>query len=999
MRIVHLFRFAAVAILFFCVLSQSVGPGFAQAQPDKLDPFSTDIRSNTILVKPRPGVSPSAVGALHASNSVTVIATYPRFNNLQVLKLPAGLSPEKAVAIYGRNSMVEYAEPDYIYRAVETQNIPNDLTSLLWAMNNTGQDGGRIDADIDAPEAWSLRTDASPIIVGVVDTGIDYTHPDLAANVWTNPGEVPGNGIDDDGNGIVDDVHGINAISGAARPGDPMDDQATTYHGTHISGTIGASGNNGLGVVGVAWNVQLMGLKFLNSSGSGSSSDAIKCIDYAIAKGARVLSNSWGGGGYSQALYDAIDRARAAGLIFVAAAGNSGADTDSTIFYPAGYALPNIVAVASTDRNDLRSSFSNYGYRSVELGAPGSSIYSTKAGASYQAMSGTSMATPHVSGALALMAAHFPALPANELIQRLLVATDPVASMASTTISGGRLNLYKALSGASRPIPHFTASPQSGEPGVLFTFTDSSLGNITTRTLNFGDGSTPVNFGGTATHSYANPGTYTATLTVTSPDGTATRTRTISVQRNYSVAADTFQWVDTSAMAPVTLGDDAVSAAIPLPFPFPYYGQNYSTLYIGSNGLATLGSSAGAAAFSNTTIPSTATPNAALYPFWDDLNPAGAATSIIRHGASGENYVVSWEGVPVYGYAALPLTFQIVLAPTGVMRFQYLEVQPANPAFGAGRSATVGVEAGTGLVARQHSYNGSTLLANHSALRFTPLGDAAPAAPSGLTAAAVSGSQINLAWTDNSSNETGFRVERSTNGATFAQIATVGAGVRTYSNTGLSAGTLYYYRVRAYNTGGSSAYSNVSSATTLTPPAAPTNLAAVVNSSSQITLTWTDNANNETGYRVQRSTDGVNFTIIATLPAGAVSYINTGLSGSTTYYYRVLAYSAGGQSAYASASATTLPGRPAAPSSLKATAVSRTEIRLTWNDNSGNETSFLIERLSNGAYGTLATVPAGTVAYSDTGLTAGFTYAYRVKARNSYGDSAYTNLASATTPP
>jgi PKD repeat protein len=774
-----------------------------------------------------------------------------------------------------------------------------------------------------------------------------------------------------------------------------MDDQ---YHGTHVSGTIGGVGNNGAGVAGVAWRVKLMGLKFLDSNGSGSSSNAIKCIDYAIAKGAHILSNSWGGGGYSQALYDAINRARTAGIIFVAAAGNSNADTDAATFYPAGYRLSNVVAVASTDNKDLRSSFSNYGYATTHLGAPGSSIYSTYPNNSYNSISGTSMATPHVSGALALLKAHEPGFSMSELIARLLTSTDATTGMGAVTVTGGRLNVHKALAGLTRPIAHFTVSPTATTAGGTVTFTDSSLGNITSRTLNFGDGSPEVSLNGSTTHAYATEGSYTATLTVSGPDGTATRSRTVVVAQNYTAASDTYQWVDTTGMSTVALGDDAVSGAITLPFSFPFYGTNYSSLYISSNGFVTLGSNAGGTALSNGAIPSTGTPNAAIYAYWDDLNPADTtAPGTIRHGATGDgNFVVSWEGVPIYGQSTLPLSFQIVLAPSGLVQIQYKEVQPANTTYGAGRSATSGVEHPAGTMARQYSLNGSPLLANNSAVRFSRGNSTRPAAPSNLTAQAASGTQINLSWTDNSTDETGFRIERSSGGGGFAQVAVTGAGVTTYPNTGLTAGIAYTYRVIAVNAAGDSTASNTATATTPTPPAAPTGLTATVVSSTQINLAWTDYASDETGYRVLRSTDNATFGQIAQLPAGTTAYQSTGLQADTTYYFRVVAYNNGGPSEFAAASAKTdPPPPPPAPGNLTATAVSSSQITLNWAD-VATETSYRVEKSTdNATFSTVATLAANASSYTVSGLTANTTYYFRVVAINSGGEAAST--ASATT--
>ncbi len=337
---------------------------------------------------------------------------------------------------------LRYAEPDYIVRSSATPNDPRYLDGSLWGLHNTGQNSGTPDADIDAPEGWAIRNSAPNVVVGVIDTGIRLTHEDLVANLWVNPGETA-NGADSDGNGFIDDLHGINAI---AMNGNPDDDQG---HGTHCAGTIGARGNNGVGVTGVAWNVRLMGLKFLSASGGGAVSDAITCIDYGVEHGAHILSNSWGGGGFSQALLDSIRYARDQGVIFVVAAGNSASNNDTTPVYPASLPVENIIAVASTTRTDALSEFSCFGQGSVDLGAPGSNILSTgfESNTSYVTMSGTSMATPHVAGALALLRAQFPSDSWSQLVHRLYRGVDKIPSLANGRVgTGGRLNLHGALS-------------------------------------------------------------------------------------------------------------------------------------------------------------------------------------------------------------------------------------------------------------------------------------------------------------------------------------------------------------------------------------------------------------------------------------------------------------------------------------------------------------------------------------------------------------------------
>lgn len=339
-----------------------------------------------------------------------------------------------------KNPMVEIAEPNFVYHTMALPNDPN--FGDLWGLNNTGTRGGKADADIDAPEAWDLNTGSKNIVVAVIDTGVDYNHPDLADNIYVNPGEIADNGIDDDGNGFIDDVRGWNFAK--VSNNDPMDDNK---HGTHVAGTIGAKGDNGQGVAGVNWNVSIMPLKFLTGSGSGTLADAIKAIDYATMMGVDVMNNSWGGGGFSQQLKDAIVRAEQKGVLFVAAAGNSSANSDTRPMYPASYKVDNIISVASSTSNEQLSTFSNYGKRSVHIAAPGSGIYSTVPGGSYATLSGTSMASPHVAGAAALLMAHVPGLTYAQVKERLIRSSDQIQQYSQTIKHSGRLNIYNALAG------------------------------------------------------------------------------------------------------------------------------------------------------------------------------------------------------------------------------------------------------------------------------------------------------------------------------------------------------------------------------------------------------------------------------------------------------------------------------------------------------------------------------------------------------------------------
>lgn len=413
---------------------------------------------------------------------------YSLVKDLRLVRLGAGRTVEDALPAFNAAPAVLYAEPNYLVRANET--IPDDPRfGELWGMKNTGQSGGTIGADIDAPDAWTVNTGDGSVIVAISDTGVDYNHEDLAANMWINPGEIPENGLDDDGNGYVDDVYGMNAITGS---GDPMDDH---NHGTHVAGTIGAVGNNGIGVAGVAWNVRLMAAKFITSNNYGSTGDGILTIDYAVANGARVINASWGGGGYSQALKDSLVAAGDAGVLFCAAAGNDNEDISEHPNYPASYHLTNMIVVMSTDRNDNRSGFSTYGATGTDIAAPGSSILSTRRGGGYLNMSGTSMATPHVSGAAALLLSVNPLLSPVELREILMDSADTV--VPGQNMSGGRLNLAAAVN-------QVDAAWLAFDP---VTITDLLPGTSTNITVHFNGNALP-------------PGDYGADIRIVSNDRT-----------------------------------------------------------------------------------------------------------------------------------------------------------------------------------------------------------------------------------------------------------------------------------------------------------------------------------------------------------------------------------------------------------------------------------------------------------------------------------------------
>jgi subtilisin family serine protease len=396
-----------------------------------------------VVIKLRPGIAEGLKDRVRAGVNARVRRRF--MGNAEHWLLPPGLTTEKAIDRLRRHPHVEYVEPNYVVHAFV---VPNDpYYPLLWGMRNEGQSGGSPGADIDAGSAWGVTTGSRNVLVGVIDTGIDYDHPDLAANIYVNPGEIDGNGIDDDGNGFVDDVHGWDFIHD---DNDPSDDVG---HGTHVAGIIGAAGNNALGIAGVNWTVSMLPIKFLGPGG-GSTADAIAATDYATMMGADLTNNSWGGGPPSQALEEAILRAGVAGSLFVAAAGN---DADNNASYPAAFNTWNIVSVAATDDRDQLAPFSNYGATSVDLGAPGVAILSTLPGGSYGFLSGTSMATPHVAGVAALMRAVSPGIDVAVLKQQLLQAVDPIPALAGKTVTGGRLSAFATIATPEAIPPGFVA--------------------------------------------------------------------------------------------------------------------------------------------------------------------------------------------------------------------------------------------------------------------------------------------------------------------------------------------------------------------------------------------------------------------------------------------------------------------------------------------------------------------------------------------------------------
>jgi outer membrane protein assembly factor BamB/subtilisin family serine protease len=438
----------------------------APGEPLTAKERSQGYREHFLLAKPR-AADQGTIGQAEAREGIQVAREFTRMGHLRLIELDSTDTADAALKRLRDSGLYEYVETD---RVLYAYGWPNDPSfTQQWSLDNTGQEGGVSGADIGAVSAWNTTTGSASVLVAIIDSGMRLTHSDLVGNLWTNPSP--------SSTGYTNDLHGIDATVSktSTKSGDPTD---SAGHGTHVAGTIGAVGNNGVGITGIAWSVHLMPLKFIRSDGTGSTSDNIACIDYAIAHGVMIINASYGSSTYSAAEYEAIGRARDAGIIFVAAAGNDHANNDATPSYPASYTLDNIVSVAATGRSDTLASFSNYGPGTVDLAAPGDDILSTyfSSDTSYLSMNGTSMATPHVVGALALLKARFPSDTYRQLINRLLRSVTPLTSLAGKVQTGGRLQVARALATTENRPFNDDFADRSPLTGANFRVRTSSTG-------------------------------------------------------------------------------------------------------------------------------------------------------------------------------------------------------------------------------------------------------------------------------------------------------------------------------------------------------------------------------------------------------------------------------------------------------------------------------------------------------------------------------------------
>jgi len=623
-----------------------------------------------------------------------------------------------AIAALKKQPDVLYAEPNYLLHLDLTPNDPRFTSGELFGLTKIG-----------APTAWNTTTGSSSVVVGVIDEGIDKNHQDLGANIWTNPAEIAGNGVDDDGNGFIDDVNGYNFASNTGTI--PAEN-----HATHVAGTIGAVGNNNTGVVGVNWQVGLMSLKFISGS-SGATSDAIRASNYAKqmhdlwvstngAKGAnvRVLNNSYGGGGFSQSFLDTINNLNQSGILFVAAAGNNDTaperDNEIVPHYPASYDAPNVIAVAATDSNDALASFSHFGATSVQLGAPGVGILSTTANNTYSFISGTSMATPHVAGAAALLLAQNPNLTVQQLKSLLIFNGDPVSSLAGKTLTGRRLNVansFQALAENDTTPPgtvtNFHLNSQVGRSlnvGWTSSGDDGAAGQASLYKLSFTDATTgtviflqsvlPSATGVTQAIDVTLPYRHTSgTLTLREFDNSgnegvpATTSVSVSLLEGdpYLTSLGNSAALSTGGTPLALIGDDKLKLNFALPFAFPFFGQTFSTVNISTNGNLFFSPPPTRSNGDADDVPSSSigiTKFKMISGLWDDLRTDSAATPNIP--CSGcDVFVVNpdpsriifrWQGV-TFGDGTpateFPINFEIELRSNGTILTRY----------GAGQSA------------------------------------------------------------------------------------------------------------------------------------------------------------------------------------------------------------------------------------------------------------------------------------------------------------------------
>ena len=870
-----LVRHLSTAILALATLAGTVAPGFAH--PAQIASAVPNGRGNYVpgelLIQFEPGLDDAEKDAIrgHVRGALKRELRRPRHGRgaqraegvLELVALPPDVSVEDAASALQGEPGIEFAEPNLLRTADEVSNDPYLLNGSLWGLAS----GASSEFGTHAEDAWAAGlVGSNDVYVGIVDTGVQITHTDLSGQIWTNPFETPGNGVDDDGNGYVDDVRGWDFRN---NDNSVFDNALDDDHGTHVSGTIGAHGGNGIGVIGVNWQVKLIPAKFIGSV-SGSVADEIEAMDYLVDLKQRhginivATNNSYGGSAQSVAEYQAILRAAQAGILFVASAGNNSRDTDALPSFPAAYdtspdaGYDSVISVAAIASDGTLATFSNYGASRVDLGAPGVGIWSTVPTNSYASFNGTSMAAPHVTGAVALYASQNPGASAAQIKQALLDSTVPTPSLAGKSVSGGRLNVFAALGGTPVNNDEFAtptsvnglpaqflrdtddATEQSGEP----TATDcGTIGKtVWYRHLANANGSLTVLSAG------SDFDTLIAVYTGNAVDGLTP----VAGGCNDNASGTSQSQVALQTVAGTTYyiqvgGNDGDSGSLAIAFtddpPPPgglqITGVNYTSLTLS----------------------------------WTDLT-GESAYRIERKPAVGG----SWKEIKKLNANVTSYT-NTGLSPNTAYLFRLRADIP-------GQSPTDYSE----------EVSGSTL--------------GPPPAPDGLNVGSPQVDRLLITWNDLAA-EKDYRLERSPNGVnSWKEIKKLSTNVTSFTNTGLAAGTTYHYRLRAGSQAGFSAYSTVVSGTTLPllPIEAPTDLQVGSPTIKSLTLTWIDASNNEKGFKIERQNPDGTWKQIKTVSAGVTTYIDGGRSRNTTHNYRVRAYNSAGNSNYsAEANGTTSP--------------------------------------------------------------------------------------------
>jgi thermitase len=912
---------------------------------DVSSPPNVDSLPGEILVKFKPGVRSSEKEAMNNAVGSTVVDEISQIR-VQRVRKASGLSLQAAIENYRKNPLVEYAEPNYSFSLFT---VPNDSSyALQWAPPK-----------IQAEEAWDLETGGSSAVIAVVDSGVDYNHPDLAGKVIQGY-----------------DYHNNDA--------DPMDDNG---HGTHVAGIAAAVTNNSLGMAGLSWGSPILAIKAVGSDGVGYTFNIAYGITYAADNGAKVINLSLGGPTSSSTMKSAIDYALARDITVVASIGNDG---NSTVNYPAAY--PGVIGVGATGQTDVRSHFSDYNAY-VDVVAPGENIYSTYRN-SYASLSGTSMAAPHVAGLTALIMSEYPTATRDDVESRLQSAAVDLGSAGRDNEYGfGRIDAYNALTVTS--LRYQETSGRLSYLGTWNPYSNASYSGGTTKYTNSAGASATLTFSGTSV---------TPLSCVTSNRGIA------------KVYIDGVYQQDIDLYSATTQYQKAVFTKAGL-------ASGIHTLKVEVAGTKNPASSnyyVDVDAFDIATVPDTTPPTA----------PSSLTATALSSSQIDLSWTASTDNVAVSGYNIYRSTDNVTFSNVGASVTTSYSSSSLSP------STTYYYY----VVAYDES--GNTSVASNTASAITSAADSAPpTAPSALSATAVSSSQINLSWTASSDNVgvAGYRVERGTDGISFAEIATTPS--TSYSSTGLSASTTYYFRVRAYDSeGNDSSYSDVTSATTLAVPTRYEQTSPSV----AWTGTWNNysNANysggstkysNGTGATATLTFNGTSVVLISCVTSNrgiAKVYIDGIYQQSVDLYspstqYQKAVYTKSGLAAGAhtvkievsgtknaassnyyvdvdafdvAAIPDTLP--PSAPSSLVATAASSSQINLSWVASTDDVAviGYGVERSADGIdFAEIATT-TGT-SYSSTGLSASTTYYYRVRAYDAAGNnSGYSDVASATTP-